>query len=193
MIRTRMMRDWALWTVNGRGPYVAGRDVFGTLRTSTAVVAYDPVRQRCETASGAIYRLDEDGENRVAAKIAIGTHFVVGDDVTIGFVDPADVVAVIERNGNASRVSPEERAALVAQRTEVFVREIADGLAMADRLHGVSVEDIAQGSHLSADVIVRIASGERPEGVTDDDVEDVNRLVWEVVKSGVAPAAGTKP
>src|SRR5690606_5756559 len=117
------------------GPYVAGRDVFGTLRTSTAVVSYDPVRQRCETASGAVYRLEPDGENRVAAKIAITTHFIVEADVQVGFVDPADAADLIVANGNALRITPEERAAMVAQRTEAFVREIADGLAMADRLH----------------------------------------------------------
>lgn len=98
----RILHFWALVSENGRGPHLAGMDTFGVMRTSTALVEFDPVAGTAKTASGRPYRLDGPAEPdyglAVAHELWSRVYNLEGSDIRT--LSPDEAVALISERGN---------------------------------------------------------------------------------------------
>lgn len=179
----RVMSKWGLITLSGKGPIIAGEEAGGLLRTSTPLVEFDCETMRCTTASGRPYRLAGYEDRKAAMNALLSFYDITGARPL--FLDPSEVIDVIRRNGNRPQeLSAEERAEIKRVRLEMLGREISHWLGIAERWHGLMLEQIAEASPLPFETIEKMSRG-LPADVTVDEAEALLELVSAAVNDQV--------
>lgn len=189
----RVIHSWGILTLDGKGPYLAGLEPSGLMRTSTALVDFDGTEMTARTASGRPYRLVGPAVRRKALHSLLSIWDI--GTAQPRFLEMDEVLDVIARNGNkAQDLTPEEEAENRCLRLEVMGRSIAHFADMCERYRGVTLEDIAAATTLSLEEWRGLIEGKPADTVTVDQAEDALRLAAGVFNGElVVTKLGRKP
>lgn len=155
----RTLTSWGILVIDGHGPYLAGTEPSGMMRTSTALLEFDEATMTAKTAAGRPYRLVGPEVRREAVNTLLSL-WELPDGVRPRFLDLDEVVPTIERNGNRPQdLTPEQEADLRLQRLLITGRSIAKYVDWCERYQDVTLEDFAEVSDLSLEEWRSIVDG----------------------------------
>ena len=188
----RIIHSWGIITLDGKGPYLAGLEPSGLLRTSTALVHFDPETMTARTASGRPYRL-AGPEVRREAMNALLSIWDIGN-AKLAFLDMDEVLPTIVRNGNQPQdFSREEKAENRRLQVEYTARSVAHFVGLCERWHGIALEDLADATTLPLEEWRGLVEGKPSDTVTVEQAEDALRLASMVFNGEIVIAKGRKP
>lgn len=188
----RIIHSWGILTLDAKGPYLAGKELSGLLRTSTALVFFDPETMTARTASGRPYRL-VGPEVRREAMNALLSIWDIGE-ARLTFLEMDEVQPTIIANGNQPQAfTPEEQADNRRLQLEYTARSVAHFVDLCERYRDVTLEDLANATTLPLEEWRGLVEGKPSDDITVEQVEGALNLAAMVFKGDLVVARGRKP